>query len=207
MKNSVSFICFLLTLGGVQAQQPAGVAPAPETGAKLAGSTPAVALLDVNSWVKERTAQLAITERSYDPFGRPKDPVKVSAPPVATVQNPLDLNEDEEEPAPDPIAGFKSAVSALKVSMVGNNQFVVSGQTLREGQMVTLASGGVQYKSKIISVSSKAITIENTENGKQVTLKLSMMPEGMQSSGKGSTVPGMTPRRPQSEQPILELDR
>jgi FtsP/CotA-like multicopper oxidase with cupredoxin domain len=201
-------LCLMVALPcAAQQPEPAAV-PADGVAAAdapaLPTAAPATGILNLAEWLSIRAGNLAMRERMYDPFGRPKDPSKAPPEPVAQPVLEEEVEEVEEVIVPaDPKVAFQNAVATLKVSMVGGKQFVVSGTTLREGDTVTLRGTEGDFQAKIIKVSPQAILLEDVQNRNQATVSLGFMPSGMQAAGPGNMIPGMTPATTGQGQPAV----
>lgn len=190
MRTSLPLIILCALSAGAMAQpaaKPGATAAKPtataKPGATKPGAAPSRALLDLATWLSEKSAGLAIKGRTYDPFLRVKDPTKIPPKPVPDPATLVANNNDPDETPRDPKLVFAEAVAAVKVVMVGGGQFGVDGgATLSEGETFVLGAGDNKFNTKVVSVGAKAIVLENTANGHRVKLPVgstSGLPAGM----------------------------
>ena len=178
-------IILILAVAGVPAQavpaQPAAAKPA-TANQQRPGASPAEAILDLAPWLAEQSAALAIKSRTYDPFGKRKDP-SMKVPETHPIP-PISQEEEPREPAVDLKMAFAKAVAAIKVTMIGSGQFsLAGGTTLNQGQTFKLTSEGQVFKTKVVKIASTGIILEDTANGHRATIAGSAavdLPAGMQ---------------------------
>ena len=180
----------------VRAPAAAGGGPAATPGPIGTGAAPAYRVVDPDAWLTEKLAAVAIRERVFDPFLRRKDPSK--APPEPTQPQEDVVPEVVEPPVVeqfDPKAVFLKAVEAVKLSMPGKQELVNQAPTLNEGDTIFLSIEGKRFRTKILSVTPTAISVQDVENGTKADIKLNVLPGGMGIGPRPSSpASGMTPR-------------
>jgi len=151
------------------------------------------AILHLEAWVEERIDSLALENRTYDPFGRLRDPsLEVDEPePVEQVA--------DTEPAPTG-PSFAEMLGNVNPGIISpaTGEFIWKGRTFRVGQTMSLSSQDTVRSARIVSVRHNEIVFEETETKERIRLRsgANQLPEGTERTSETSSQP------PQGIQPV-----
>ena len=192
---------------------PAPKAQPPQKGKALAPATPSAPSVtppaksstpsryvgnDLKAYVEAHANQLAMHERTSDPFGQLQDP---NAKPVAkpTVTKTL------RRPIVEPPASLTDIVARIEITtiMPKDKRFLVGSRSIGQGDKLPLSYHNKQIHTQVIEVSSRKIVFRNLDTGELGVRQLNILPLGMTPGTRNITAPGMVPVNPNSP---LEID-
>jgi len=204
----MKFLQPVLLLTGLLAAQPAAaqlalsvsdVAAAPAPSAQAAASAPANAVLDIATFLEEKSARLAVSSRTFDPFLMPKDPTeKVEEEP------PVEPETDPRQPAFDRAAALAAAAPKLPVTMVTRGAFIMNSRQWKAGEEFIIPTTGGNLEVIIDSIANGRIRLREKESGFVVETGPAAAPAGM-NRGTGPALPGGM-RRDSPSSNIINLD-
>lgn len=151
------------------------------------------------AYLEKMRAQISMTKRISDPFGRSQDP-DASPPP-----QPPNSNDKEGPIGPRTKVTLEQSLANLKITTIipAEKRFLANGLSYQEGEEITGKSRGKIVQIQIMSVKSSEIVFRNAETGEIATKKMKMLPPGMQPGTTLSEAPGLF--RSQKDAP-LNLD-
>jgi len=130
--------------------------------------------------------KLSISQRTSDPFGQVQDP---TAPPKI-VDKPRLGNRG---PLPMKQTKFSDVIGRIRVDVImpAEHRFIIGTRSFRKGDKFPLAFQRRNIEVEVVEVNASKIDFMNTETGEVASVKLKMLPPGMQPGNDGVTAPGM----------------
>lgn len=139
---------------------------------------------ELDSYLQFVHSRLDITSRSVDPFGQVQDPNAKAEikKPTLTARRPTRMKA----------TSFDEIIDRIEISaiMPAENRFLIGGRSFRLGDQFPIAFRGRNHEVKVIGVSASKIDFEKIETGEVSSVKLNMLPPGMQQGSGGITAPG-----------------
>jgi len=131
-------------------------------------------------------SRLDITNRSTDPFGQLQDTnvtPKVVKTPTLTNRRPTRMKA----------TSFDEIIGRIRVNtiMPAEKRFLIGTRSFRKGDTFPIEYRGHNHQVKVVSVSATEIEFEKVETGETASLKLNILPAGMQAGGNGISAPGL----------------
>lgn len=160
---------------------------------------PAKYQLDQSSaLIEQRKAALTMNKRTYDPFGKNKDPNARPAP-IAKVENKPKETAVKEKP---PEMLLKDQIDKLKpkINASGNNIVIINGRKYSRGNILTLEAKDEQtkrtkqFKVKLEVATSSMLAFRNMESDQLHYLQLGS--DLLQNSGNAPELPDTNPDEP-----------
>lgn len=134
--------------------------------------------------------RINIASRKTDPFGQVQDTtqkVEVKKP-TLTARRPTRIKATT----------FDEIVGRIKVTtiMPAENRFLIGGRSFRLGDEFPINFRGRNHEVKVIGVDSKKIEFKKMDTGETASVKLDMLPPGMQAGSDGLNAPGLQSNDP-----------
>ncbi len=139
----------------------------------------------IEPYIQGQTAQFVINTRKMDPFGQVQDPS------VKKV-----VKENTTGPRrfkPIKPTSFSDVISRIKVNtiMPSENKFLIGTRSFKKGDQFPIAHRGKKLTVEVVEVTATNIDFENVSTGEIASVKLNMLPAGMESGTAGILAPGM----------------
>ena len=225
-RSLTSHACSLLLLGlllascvSAQSEPPSNTnAPAPKTQppqkarAQVPATPPAPSVTlpakaptpsryignELKSYVETLANQLAMRERTLDPFGQVQDP---NAKPVAKPT----LTKSIRRITAEPPASLTDIVGRIEISTVmpKDKRFLVGSRSIGQGDKLPLSFHNKQIHVQVTEVSSRNIIFRNLDTGELGVRQLNILPSGMTQGTHSITASSMVHSNPSS---ALEID-
>ena len=128
---------------------------------------------DPQALIDKRKAKLAISKRTYGPFGKNQDPNAKVAPPKTITKKQKVVEESPEQELKDVIGNLKP-----KVNMAGNNMAIINGQRFVKGDILKLKAKDPKTKRtqvfevQLARATSKLLAFRNIKSGEFHYLQL-----------------------------------
>ena len=123
--------------------------------------------------IAKRKSNLAISKRTYGPFGKNQDPNAKPVAPKTIEKKPKVVEKTPEQELKDVIGNLKP-----KVNMAGNNMAIINGQRFMKGDILKLKAKDPKTKRtqvfevQLASATSKLLAFRNTKSGEFHYLQL-----------------------------------
>ncbi|MEI7953738.1 MAG: hypothetical protein WCJ66_01095 [Verrucomicrobiota bacterium] len=146
---------------------------------------------DLKSYVAAISSQLAMRERSSDPFGQLQDP---NAQPVAKPIGAKTIRRTTVEPS----ATLTDIVARIEITtiMPRDKRFLVGNRSIGQGDILPLNFHNKQIRTQVTEVSSRKIVFRNLETGELGIRQLNVLPLGMTPGTHNISPPGMVHANP-----------
>ena len=136
-----------------------------------------------------------ITNRKSDPFGQLQDP---TATPEVVATPSAPTRRYKPTSYADIIARIK-----IKAIMPGTKSFMTGNRSFKQGDQFPLRFRGKEIKVQVAAVSQQKVDFKNLSTGEVASVKLGLLPPGMNAGGGKFTAPGMVSDKPDAP---LQLD-
>ena len=191
-------ICAAISLLALQSSGHAQVATTPKSDTTASATAPLSAeslIAQGSSHISEEELPLYIDalspvfvlkNRTMDPFGQVQD---------TTVKKIVKNPEGNAPRRFKPIkpTSFSEVIGRIKVTtiMPSEQKFLIGTRSFKKGDAFPLGFRGRTIDVAVIGVTAQKIDFENTKTGEVASLKIKLLPDGMQSGTSGTTPPGM----------------
>lgn len=182
----------LLTASPIMAQtsdlqaSPAANETAPSAG-PVSGLRPLrmVSSADIEPYVEFVKSRTSIASRKADPFGQIQDTTQ-----KVEVKKPTMTNR---RPTRMKATTFDEIVGRIQVTTVmpAEQRFLIGGRSFRLGDEFPMTFRGRNHRVKVVGVSAREIEFKKLESGEIASIKLKMLPAGMQAGSDGIMTPGL----------------
>lgn len=130
-------------------------------------------------------SRIDIAGRATDPFGQLQDTtqkVEIKKPTLKT-----------RRPTRMKATTFDEIIGRIRVTTVmpAENRFLIGGRSFRLGDEFPIAFRGRSYDVKVVGVDSKKIEFKKVDTGETSSVKLNMLPPGMEPGSNGISAPGL----------------
>lgn len=183
---AIAGLSMSLGLAQEAALAPSGAEAAAEPRQTLSAMRPSrqVGPEEIGTYLQYVQSRLDIASRSVDPFGQVQDPNAKAEikKPTLTTRRPTRMKA----------TSFDEIIERIEISaiMPAENRFLIGGRSFRLGDQFPIAFRGRNHEVKVIGVSASKIDFEKIETGEVSSVKLNMLPPGMQQGSDGITAPG-----------------
>lgn len=140
----------------------------------------------MDPYLAKMRAILAMNGRTQDPFGQYQDP---NAKPVEPAPTTNVRRFTSAKPT-----SFTEIIGRIKVStiMPSEDRFLVGSKSFKRGDRFDITHKGRSTKVEVVAVEALKIEFKNIASGEIASLKINLLPPGMQQGSDGISTPGMT---------------
>lgn len=182
-------LCTFMVAGHAANAQPAA-APQPKPTEAPQSEVPASRFVSpeaLDPYLVKMLASLAMNGRTYDPLGQIQDPT-ATPPPVKT-------STTSKTRFPTKATSFTEIIGRIKVTsiMPSQDRFLVGSKSYKKGDRFDVTHKGRSTKVEVTSVEALQIDFKNIESGEVASVKINLLPPGVQQGADGISTPGMTP--------------
>ena len=145
---------------------------------------------NLTDYVSSASSKFDILTRKTDPFGQVQDP-NAEAPVVKAV------TPTRRYPSMKPTA-FKDIVSRIRINtiMPAEGRFLSNNRSFKLGSKFPIEFRGRQTQVQIVAVTGSRVDFKNLDSGEVASVKVKLLPAGMQPGASGITAPGMVLDKP-----------
>lgn len=138
----------------------------------------------LDTYMDSQISRMAIGQRKMDPFGQVQDP---------TVQKVVkDVNTGPRRFKPIKPTSFSDIIQRIRVNtiMPGEDKFLIGTRSFKKGDQFPIIHQRRNIDVEVIRVTATEIEFENVKTGEVASVKLNLLPAGMQSGTSGMIKPG-----------------
>lgn len=182
-------LCAFMVAGTASAQRVTDPQPKPAITKAPESGFPASRFIgpeEMESYLTKMRANLAMNGRTMDPFAQIQDP---NAKPVESTTPKTPKRFTSAKPT-----SFTEIIGRIKVTtiMPSEDRFLVGPKSYKQGDRFNVTHKGRSTKVEVIAVEPLKIDFKNVETGEVASVKINLLPPGMQQGTDGISTPGMT---------------